>query len=161
VSKVNKLKAVFKTIEFISTQQSLELLHIDLFGPVQTASLNSKRYGFVIVDDFSSFTWVLFLKHKDESFEAFQNFCKRVQNEKGSNIITVRSDHALLEKRELERDFREGQNSVTNCDGFRDGFRRFTQKLNCQLLMREWFTHPSQKLPHKIPLTKSLTNLMS
>ena len=28
-----------------------------------------------------------------ESFEAFQNFCKRVQNEKCSNIITIRSDH--------------------------------------------------------------------
>lgn len=91
--KGKQVKSSFKTIELISTQKPLELLHIDLFGPVQTASLTGKRYGFVIVDDFSRFTWVLFLKHKDESFEAFQNFCKRVQNEKGSNIITVRSDH--------------------------------------------------------------------
>jgi len=91
--KGKQVKSSFKTIEFISTQKPLELLHIDLFGPVQTASLTGKRYGFVIVDDFSRFTWVLFLKHKDESFEAFQDFCKRVQNEKSSNIITVRSDH--------------------------------------------------------------------
>jgi len=80
--KGKQVKNSFKTIEFISTQKPLELLHIDLFGPVQTASLNGKRYGFVIVDDFSRFTWVLFLKHKDESFEMFQNFCKTVQNEK-------------------------------------------------------------------------------
>jgi len=91
--KGKQVKSSFKTIEFISTQKPLELLHIDLFGLVQTASLNGKRYGCVIVDDFSRFTWVLFLKHKDESFETFQNFFKRVQNEKGSNIITVRSDH--------------------------------------------------------------------
>jgi len=76
--KGKEVKSSFKMIEFISTQKLIELLHIDLFGPVQTASLSGKRYGFVIVDDFSRFTWVLFLKHKDESFKAFQNFCKRV-----------------------------------------------------------------------------------
>src|SRR4030067_427266 len=86
-------KSSCKTIEQISTKRPLELLHIDLFGPIQTASLSGKRYGFVIVDDFSRFTWVLFLKHKDEYFEAFQNFCKAVRNEKGSNIISLRSDH--------------------------------------------------------------------
>jgi hypothetical protein len=35
----------------------------------------------------------LFLKHKDESLEYFKNFCKKVQNEKESNIISIRSDH--------------------------------------------------------------------
>jgi len=52
-----------------------------------------KKYGFVIVDDFSRFTWVLFLKHKNDYFEAFQTFCKKVQNEKETNIISVRSNH--------------------------------------------------------------------
>jgi hypothetical protein len=44
--KGKQVKSSLKTIEFISTQKPLELLHIDLFGPVQTASLNGKRYGF-------------------------------------------------------------------------------------------------------------------
>jgi len=52
-----------------------------------------KYDSFVIVDDFSRFTWVLFLKHKYDSFETFKNFCKQVQNEKETNIISVRSDH--------------------------------------------------------------------
>jgi transposase InsO family protein len=91
--KGKQVKNSFKITAFISTQKPLELFHIDLFGPVQTESLSGKRYGFVIVDDFSRFTWVLFLKHKDESFEAFQILCKKVQNEKSSNIISIRSDH--------------------------------------------------------------------
>jgi hypothetical protein len=37
----------------------------------------AKDMVFFIVDDFSRFTRVLFLKHKDESFAMFQNFCKR------------------------------------------------------------------------------------
>jgi hypothetical protein len=55
--------------------------------------LGGKQCRFVIVDDYSRFTLVLFLKHKDESFDAFKTYCKIVQNEKGSNIISVRSNH--------------------------------------------------------------------
>ncbi|CAJ2637126.1 unnamed protein product [Trifolium pratense] len=88
-----QVKSSFYPKDFISTKKPLELLHIDLFGPVNTTSLGGKQYGFVIVDDFSRYTWVLFLKNKDESCDAFQNFCKLVQNEQSSNIISVRSDH--------------------------------------------------------------------
>jgi len=43
------VKASFKTKDIVSTSKPLELLHIDLFGPVNTVSL----YGLVIVDDYS------------------------------------------------------------------------------------------------------------
>jgi len=76
--KEKHVKMSFHSINIISTNKPLELLHIDLFGPIQTASLSGKRYGFVIVDDFSIFTWVLFFKNKDDSFEAFETFCKKV-----------------------------------------------------------------------------------
>jgi len=36
---------------------------------------------------------VIFLKQKDESFDAFQNFFQKVQNEKYANIISGKSDH--------------------------------------------------------------------
>ncbi|KAA0052244.1 putative gag-pol polyprotein [Cucumis melo var. makuwa] len=35
----------------------LKLLHMDLMGPMQTESLGGKKYVFVVVDDFSHFTW--------------------------------------------------------------------------------------------------------
>ena len=47
----------------------------------------------VIVDDYSRFGQVLFLAHKDEAFEIFKAFCKRIQNEKDTSIISIRSDH--------------------------------------------------------------------
>ena len=47
----------------------------------------------MIVDDFSRSKWVLFLSHKDESFEAFKKFCKKVQSEKDLKIIYVNSNH--------------------------------------------------------------------
>ncbi|KAH9705040.1 hypothetical protein KPL70_011720 [Citrus sinensis] len=57
------------------------------------ASLSGKFYAFVIVDDYSRYTWVLFLAKKDDAIDAFRIFCKKVQNEKGYSITCIRSDH--------------------------------------------------------------------
>ena len=46
-----------------------------------------------MVDDYTRWTWVMFLNHKDEAFKVFHIFCKRVQNEKGIYITSIRSDH--------------------------------------------------------------------
>ena len=62
----------FKSKNVVSTSRPLELLHMDLFGPTRTTSLGGKKYGLVIVDDFSRFTWVLFLTHKNEVFELYR-----------------------------------------------------------------------------------------
>ena len=51
------------------------------------------QYGLVIVDDYSKWTWVMFLNHKYGSFDIFFKFCKCVQNEKGVCITSIRSDH--------------------------------------------------------------------
>ena len=45
--------------------EPLQLLHMDLFGPVNVMSISTKRYDLVIVDDYSKYTWVLFLHSKD------------------------------------------------------------------------------------------------
>ena len=41
---------------------------MNLFGPSRTTSLGGKSYAFVIVDDFSRYTWVVFLAHKNDVF---------------------------------------------------------------------------------------------
>ena len=91
--KGKQTKSIFHFINVVSSQIVLELLDVDLLGPTKTLSLGGKRYGFMIVDDFSKFTWVLFLSHKDESFEAFRKFCKKIQNEKDFKKFSIRNDH--------------------------------------------------------------------
>jgi hypothetical protein len=46
----------------MTTSRPLELRHMDLFGPVAYLSIEGSKYGLVIVDDFSRFTWVFFLQ---------------------------------------------------------------------------------------------------
>ncbi len=87
------VKSSFKTKDIVSTSRPLELLHIDLFGPVSTASLYGSRYGLVIVDDYSRWTWVKFIKSKDVACDVFSSFCTQIQSEKESKILKIRSDH--------------------------------------------------------------------
>ena len=47
----------------------------------------------LFLDDFSRYTWVLFLSQKNESFYEFSKFFNKVQNEKGFSIPCIRSDH--------------------------------------------------------------------
>ena len=74
-------KSSFKSKNIVSTIRSLELLHMDLFGPILTTSLGGKRFGFVIIDDYSRFTWVLYLAHKDEAFDMFVDLFNKIISE--------------------------------------------------------------------------------
>ena len=86
-------KSSFNSKDQVTTKRSLELIHMDLFGPINVPSLARKRYVFVIVDDYSRYTWVNFLKSKDETFDYFVEYCNQVENEKDYKIVTIRSDH--------------------------------------------------------------------
>ncbi|KAH9763753.1 hypothetical protein KPL70_001275 [Citrus sinensis] len=88
-----QIKTSFKSKNCVSTSKPLQLLHIDLFGPSRYTSLSGKYYAFVIVDDYSRNTWVLFLANKDDAIDAFRIFYKKVQNEKCYSITCIRSDH--------------------------------------------------------------------
>ena len=69
------MRSLFKPKNLVSTSRPLELLHIDLFGPMNVISMGGKSYGFVIID-YSRFTWVYFLAHK---IEALHTFIKHLQ----------------------------------------------------------------------------------
>jgi len=74
------------------TSGPLELIHMDLFCPTKIKSLSENRFVFILVDDFSRFTWIFFLEHKDQAFSYFQVFRKRVEKEKDFLILRIRSD---------------------------------------------------------------------
>nr|GEV07508.1 retrovirus-related Pol polyprotein from transposon TNT 1-94 [Tanacetum cinerariifolium] len=47
----------------------LNTLHMDLCEPMRVQTINGKKYILVIVDDYTRFTWVKFLRSKDETPE--------------------------------------------------------------------------------------------
>ncbi|PKU63217.1 Retrovirus-related Pol polyprotein from transposon TNT 1-94 [Dendrobium catenatum] len=83
----------FKSKNIVSTSRHLELVHIDLFGPINTTSLGGKSYGFVIVDDYSRYNWVLFLGNKNNAFDDFRKFSKYIQREQGYLIHRIQTNY--------------------------------------------------------------------
>ena len=77
----------------VSTTKPLEMLHIDLCGSMLVISRGGKIYILVIVDDYSRFTWTLFLTTKDETYEVFEIFVTLVQKKLNTEVINIRSDH--------------------------------------------------------------------
>jgi hypothetical protein len=65
----------------MTTSRPLELLHMDLFGPIAYISIGGNKYGLVIVDDYTLFTWVFFLHDKSETQGVLKKFLRRAQNE--------------------------------------------------------------------------------
>ena len=77
----------------LTTFKVLELLHMDLMGPMQVESHGGERYAYVVVVDFSRFTWINFIREKYDVFKVFKELCKRIQREKEGCIVRIRSDH--------------------------------------------------------------------
>jgi transposase InsO family protein len=77
----------------MTTDRPLELLHMDLFGPIAYISIGRSKYYLVIVDDYSRFTWVFFLQDKSQTQETLKGFLRRAQNEFGLRIKKIRSDN--------------------------------------------------------------------
>ncbi|GJT25845.1 retrovirus-related pol polyprotein from transposon TNT 1-94 [Tanacetum coccineum] len=124
-----------------STESKLELLHMDLCGPmcdncalssyacsdsllliplccddihevtpcvsalagcdtIRVASINGKKYILVTVDDYSRYTWVYFLRIKDEAPDMIIDFINQVQRNLKAQILTIRTNNGTEFKNE-------------------------------------------------------------
>ncbi|GKA36542.1 putative ribonuclease H-like domain-containing protein [Tanacetum coccineum] len=66
---------------------------MDLFGPTSIRSLNHKTYFLVITDDFSRFSWVFFLRTKDETSGILKDFIRQVENQLNQKVKTIICDN--------------------------------------------------------------------
>nr|GEZ48930.1 hypothetical protein [Tanacetum cinerariifolium] len=62
-----------------TNQEKLYLLPMDLCGPMRVESIDGKKYILSIIDDYPGFTWVKFLRSKDETPDFIIKFLKMIQ----------------------------------------------------------------------------------
>ncbi|GJS40681.1 integrase, catalytic region, zinc finger, CCHC-type containing protein [Tanacetum coccineum] len=74
-----------------SAHSKLELIHMNLCGPMRVESINGKKYILVIVDDNSRYMWVYFLRRKDEAPDMIMKFIAQAQFNFKVKIQKVRS----------------------------------------------------------------------
>ncbi|GJX29246.1 putative ribonuclease H-like domain-containing protein [Tanacetum coccineum] len=98
-------RASCKTKAFSPITKPLFMLHMDLFGPTFVSSLMHKKYCLVVTDDYSRFSWVFFLRTKDETSEILKNFIKEVENLVDKKVKIIRSDNGTEFKNKVMDEF--------------------------------------------------------
>nr|KAJ0217213.1 hypothetical protein LSAT_V11C300138650 [Lactuca sativa] len=86
-------KSSFKPKSCSSISVPLHLLHMDLFGPIPVRSLGGNKYTLVVVDEFTRFTWVVFLKKKSHATQEIISLIRKNETLTGLKVKQLRSDH--------------------------------------------------------------------
>nr|GEW43173.1 putative ribonuclease H-like domain-containing protein [Tanacetum cinerariifolium] len=89
--KQHKASCKAKIASFVN--QPLYSVHVDLFRPTSIRSINHKTNCLVITDGFSKFSWVYFLKSKDETTPILMDFIRQAENQFNQKVKTIRSDN--------------------------------------------------------------------
>lgn len=85
-------RAPFKHIGTRS-KHLLDLIHSDVCGPMENASIGGARYFLTFIDDYSRKVFVYFLKAKSEVLETFKEFKQMVENQTERRIKVIRTDN--------------------------------------------------------------------
>ncbi|CAM8900385.1 unnamed protein product [Rhodiola kirilowii] len=88
-----QLRTSFTSKQSVSTSGPLDMIHMDLCGPVNTVSRGGNRYILVIVDDYSRYTWIIFLGSKDETYTEFLAWLKLIENKLSKKLVSIRTDN--------------------------------------------------------------------
>ncbi|KAI3784321.1 hypothetical protein L1987_43419 [Smallanthus sonchifolius] len=62
---------------------------MDLFVPTNVMSMGKKSYCLVITDDYTRFSWVYFLRRKDETAEILKSYILRVENQSNQKVKII------------------------------------------------------------------------
>nr|GEX56791.1 hypothetical protein [Tanacetum cinerariifolium] len=96
-------RSSFKLKVVPSLKGRLNLLHMDLCGPMRVASISGKKYILVIVNDYSRYTWTLFLRSKDETLKVLKEFLTMIQRNLQALVITVQTDKDTEDGENLDK----------------------------------------------------------
>ncbi|GKB86522.1 putative ribonuclease H-like domain-containing protein [Tanacetum coccineum] len=137
-------------------RKPLELLHMDLFGPVSVDSINKKRYCLVITDDFSRFSWVFFLAIKDETSEILCNFIIGLENQLNHSVKIIRCDNGTKFKNQIVNKFCAKKGIKREFSVARTPQQNGVAERKNEPLLRllELLTKPQNKTPYELLIVK-------
>lgn len=75
------------------SSDTLQIIHADVCGSMETKSIGGAQYFLLFVDDHSRMTFIYFLKHKNQVFKQFKEFKAMVENQQNKKIKILRTDN--------------------------------------------------------------------
>lgn len=71
----------------------LDLIHLDICGPINTESLGGPKYFVTFIGDFSRYTEVTMIQKRSQVLEAFKDYKKRIEKQTGKCVKKLRTDN--------------------------------------------------------------------
>ncbi|WKA08320.1 hypothetical protein VitviT2T_026051 [Vitis vinifera] len=71
---------------------TLDLIHIEICGPMTPTALGGYKYFITFIDDFSRYGYVELIHEKSDSLNVFKAFKAKVELQLGKPIKAVKSD---------------------------------------------------------------------
>nr|GEV36261.1 retrovirus-related Pol polyprotein from transposon TNT 1-94 [Tanacetum cinerariifolium] len=141
-------RASFKTKRSFSINKSLHLFHMDLFRPVKPQTISHNRYTIVIVDEYSRYTCVFFLKKKSDASECIMSFIIKMENFNEVRVKELISDNGTEFKNHKLEEFCDekgiSQNFSSPCTPEQNGV---SERRNITLIEAARTMLNSAKLP--------------
>lgn len=78
----------------MSTSKVLELIHLDLYYPSPIQSYGGNFYTLMIIDNYSNYTWLLFLENMDGVLNKFNILRKKLENLLDCSIVSIKTNHS-------------------------------------------------------------------
>jgi hypothetical protein len=88
--KMTRVKT--KTNNRIRTSQVGEIIHTDVWGPIDPVSIGGSRYFVSFTDDFTRKSFVYFMKERNQLYKIFKSFHAMFCTQTSSSIKKLRSD---------------------------------------------------------------------
>ncbi|GAU33196.1 hypothetical protein TSUD_206550 [Trifolium subterraneum] len=88
----------FKNTVYYRSTQPLHVVHSDICGPIETATLGGNKYFMTCVDEFTRKVWIYLLKEKSEAFSAFKKFCATAERQCENHLKILRTDGGVNNK---------------------------------------------------------------
>ena len=73
-------------------QELLELVYMDVCGPMSTQAKGGYDYFIIFTDDYSRYGYVYLMRRNFQAFENFKEFRVEVENQLDKRIKVIRSD---------------------------------------------------------------------
>ena len=75
-----------------TSKEIMEIVQIDLCGPINVKIYKGDKYIILFVDDYSRMMEVMFLKQKSDAFQMFKWYISRVEKEMRKFLKFLRSE---------------------------------------------------------------------
>ena len=92
--------------------ETLQIIHSDICGPMESKSIGGSRYFLLFIDDFSRMTFIYFLKAKSEVLGYFKEFKSMVENHQEKKIKILRTDNGCEYCSNNFEDFLKGEGII-------------------------------------------------